>query len=128
MDFKSLLHKVHMGKELTQQTEVIGVFLGVPYPVSYNNVGYPVMPGGVVHCTSCHEDNLAWKAPTERNHPASPQARTKVWSVACKSCHDSSTAEAHIELNATATGAEACGTCHNPDDELSVERVHRGPR
>lgn len=126
MDFRSLLHKVHMGQAQAQASsyEVNGVFLGVPYPVTYEEVRFPASPGGPMQCLSCHKDNLAWKIPADRTHPAAGST-TRAWSVACGSCHDSSLATIHISTQSTASGAEACATCHGPGDALSVERVHR---
>jgi OmcA/MtrC family decaheme c-type cytochrome len=125
MDFRSLLHKVHMGREAQGSTyEVIGVFLGVPYPVTYEQVGFPAMPGGPMKCLSCHEDNSAWRSPVARTHQAAGSA-TRAWAVACGSCHDTVPVAAHMYTQTTSTGQEACAVCHGPADELSVERVHR---
>lgn len=126
MDFRSLLHKVHMGKDLSQPDnyEVIGVFLGVPYPVSYAQVGFPSMPSGPMDCRSCHADNTSWQAPADRTHPDAPNTPTKTWTVACNSCHDSPAATAHIATQSTASGFEGCALCHGPNDELSVARAH----
>jgi hypothetical protein len=125
-DFRSLLHKIHRGKEQAQGAsyEVIGVFLGVPYPVTYENVGFPGMPGGVSQCTSCHVDNTAWKIPAARTHPAAASTPTKVWGLACGSCHDSALETAHIETQTANTGIESCMVCHNTNSALSVERAH----
>ncbi|HEY5951646.1 MAG TPA: hypothetical protein VIV40_39400, partial [Kofleriaceae bacterium] len=103
--------------------QVIGVFLGVPYQVTYERVGFPAT-GGPMQCASCHKNNDAWKVPAERTHPAATSTPTKVWSVTCGSCHDSIVATAHIATQSTPNGVEACVTCHGPTDELSVERVH----
>ena len=126
MEFRTLLHKVHMGKELTQGSayEVIGVFLGVPYPVKYDQVGFPNMPGGVSQCLSCHKDNTAWQVPAERNHPAAPGTPTKTWTAACASCHDAPSEAAHIATQTAANGVETCVLCHSPNDEHSVKRSH----
>jgi hypothetical protein len=115
-----------MGKELAQgpSYEVIGVFLGVPYPVTYQNVGFPAA-GGPRQCLSCHEDNAAWRSPADRTHPAAPLTPTRTWTVACGSCHDSTLASAHMATQSTPNGAESCAVCHGPGDELSVERAHR---
>lgn len=125
-DFRSLLHKVHMGKQLPDGAayEVIGVFLGVPYPVTYDEVSFPTMPGGPMSCESCHgEGSTSWMVPADRIHPAATSTPTMTWTAACGSCHSSTTASAHIQTQSF-MGVEACGVCHNPGDELSVERVH----
>lgn len=127
-EFRTLLHKVHMGKELDQGAayEVIGVFLGVPYPVTYDQVGFPRMPGGVADCESFHiEGSTAWQEPAARNHPAAP-ASTMSWTIACGSCHDAPLEQAHIQTQ-SAMGLESCVLCHGMDDEHSVARAHFVP-
>ena len=48
--------------------------------------------------------------------------------AACLSCHDSKDAAAHAYLNTTDFGGEgtfeACATCHGPNSEWSVDKVH----
>lgn len=125
-DFRDLLHKVHRGKELADGAayQVIGVFLGVPYPVSYEQVGFPQQPGGVANCESCHVANsTAWRLPAARVHPQATSTPTKSWSVVCGSCHDSAPATAHIGTQSF-MNLEACQTCHGLDDEYAVDRVH----
>lgn len=125
-DFRTMLHKVHMGKDLANAASYVnnGIFLGVPYPVHVGEIGFPVMNGGTRACTSCHgETNEAWLAPADRDHPNPAVAPTKEWKAACGSCHDSSAATAHIESQSTSQG-ESCDVCHGPDKEHSVERAH----
>jgi len=125
-EFRSLVHKAHMGKELTRPYQVIGVFLGVPYPVSYDEVEFP-RPGGAANCESCHvAGSTAWQDPVARNHPAS-SIRTRSWSIACGSCHDSELTGAHMDSQTTSTGLETCRVCHGSDDDLSVAKVHFVP-
>lgn len=86
---------------------------------------FPALPGGVSQCAACHgADNTAWKEPPARSHP-NQTVPARVWSVACSSCHDSRAARAHVLSNQTSTGDEACATCHGPDADYSVERVHK---
>lgn len=126
MDFRSLIHKVHRGKELAAGSsyEVIGVFLGVPYPVTYDEVGFPRQPGGVANCESCHVANsTAWRLPAERTHPQAPAQPAMAWTITCGSCHDSIAATVHLQTQSF-MGREACQTCHGLDDEHAVDRVH----
>jgi len=128
MDFRTLLHKIHMGKELANGSsyEVNGIFLGTPYPTTYEEVGYPAMPGGPRNCAGCHGDgNDAWKAPANRDHPSPLAGQTREWRAACASCHDSSDAAAHIDVNTLPTGAEGCGVCHGSGRDWNVEKVHK---
>lgn len=125
MEFRSLIHKIHAGKELAKGDlfEVNGVFLGVPYRVKYDEIGFPDMPGGVKDCAKCHgATSTAWKEPAARAHPEAGPVRA--WKVACASCHDSDAANAHIELN-TYVGWESCAVCHGPGRDQAVEIAHK---
>ena len=44
--------------------------------------------------------------------------------AACVGCHDAPSVVAHAWVMTTATGLESCGTCHGPDSEYDVARVH----
>lgn len=124
VDFRTLAHRIHAGKELSQPYETNGVFLGTPYPVSYNKVGFPSFVGGVAECTKCHgPGNTAWQEPAPRAHPLAP-VPVRTWAAACGSCHDSATAQTHFFLQ-TANGAESCAVCHGKDRENSVELSHK---
>jgi OmcA/MtrC family decaheme c-type cytochrome len=127
MDFRTLLHKVHMGKELASASSYVvdGVFLGTAYPVSYGEIGFPSMPGEASNCAACHGDgNAAWHAPAPRvsNGSATP---VRDWRAACGSCHDSSPATAHIDVQTALSGVESCDVCHGEDKTWSVELAHK---
>jgi hypothetical protein len=98
-EFRHMLHKKH-----------IGVF--------------PAMPGGVQDCAKCHGENTAWTLPAERLHPQQTTF-TRSWYVACSSCHDSTSAVAHMDVNTSTNGAESCATCHGEGDPLDVRTVHK---
>ncbi len=124
MDFRQLVHRIHAGKELTKPYVVNGVFLGTPYPISYENVGFPSFLGGVSECTKCHgAANTAWQEPAPRSHPMAP-APVRTWEVACSSCHDSDAARAHFYVQ-SALGSESCTVCHGKGREYSVEVSHK---
>ncbi|HZM01084.1 MAG TPA: hypothetical protein VFD43_12625 [Planctomycetota bacterium] len=123
IDFRTMLHKIHMGEELTfASTYEVAGFGGAMH--SYEEVGFPAMPDGTKACAKCHgEDSEAWFDPGDRTHP-DQTVKTQVWRAACNSCHDSDEATAHINTQTNAGGAEACGVCHGPDAEFSVEVMH----
>lgn len=123
IDFRTMLHKIHHGKELSAGANyVVAGFGGNPF--SYEHVGYPFMPGGTINCASCHgAANTAWQQPAERNHPAQIIA-TRSWRAVCGSCHDSSAVTAHIDVNTSLSGGEACAICHGPGKDKDVSRVH----
>ncbi len=112
--FREMLHKIHMGKELSNpQTFFAG----------FDGVGFPAMPGGVAQCVKCH-GNSAWKVPGDRNHPTQQVVPAHKWGFVCGSCHDSNSAQAHIALQTVPNGAEACDVCHGPGKGEDVVKVH----
>jgi hypothetical protein len=123
MDFRSLLHKVHMGSQLTHADTytVNGVFLGTPYPVKVPEVGEV---GGAVRCEGCHgQGNTAWKQPATPSHPMQPTG-VQSWQLACSSCHDSDLATVHMTLMTAPAGLESCSVCHGPGRDSAVDVVH----
>jgi hypothetical protein len=125
MDFRSLIHKVHMGRELAKKDafSMIGVFLGKPYVVTLEHKGFTAMPGGARDCAVCHGDSAAWQSPIERRHPEQ-SVPVRIWTNACNGCHDSDSAGAHMALQ-TYQGTEACATCHGPGRDNSVAISHK---
>ena len=119
MDFRTMIHKVHAGEQLTNASsyQLVGVFLGVPYPFAAGDRAFPAMNGGVRHCAKCHGLNdgglpeQVYDVPADRSHPSQQSLPLRRWRSACGSCHDSSDTTAHMELN-TYLGQESCATCH----------------
>ena len=120
IDFKFMIHRIHRGEELNNEYTMTG-FNG--HVVNYNHVVYP---GDLRNCESCHISgtyNLPSGAvgetvdPYEHFSPIPPQ------SASCLSCHDSVDAAAHAWVNISPFG-ESCVSCHGPDAEFSVEKVH----
>jgi OmcA/MtrC family decaheme c-type cytochrome len=122
IEFRRMLHKIHMGENLTNAStyQVVG-FGGSSH--FYSEVVFPSTPGGVMKCVKCHGTD-AWERPMDRNHPDGG-VYTSAWLVACGSCHDATHAQAHISIMTAQNGAESCRVCHDRDKELAVERVHR---
>ncbi|MBI3098647.1 MAG: hypothetical protein HYY93_10455, partial [Planctomycetes bacterium] len=127
VDFRGLIHKIHMGRELTNASTYVanGVFLGTPYPLGVAEIEFPPLPGGPKHCDKCHgSGSTSWKEPASRNHPTQQTVPLRKWRGVCISCHDSTDASAHMDLN-TSGGNEACGACHGDGAENSVELKHK---
>src|SRR6185436_4809109 len=63
--FRTMLHKIHMGEDLTfASTYQVAGFGGAAS--SYEEVVFPAMPGGVKRCAKCHgDDSEAWKLPND---------------------------------------------------------------
>jgi OmcA/MtrC family decaheme c-type cytochrome len=114
LDFKWLVHRLHRGEDLTQ-----------PY-LDFNHLRFP---GDLRDCVTCHVDGtqqvlenlpagrLDTQTPNDWYTPKKPTA------AACLACHDSQSAAAHAFSN-TAPFGEACASCHGPDAEFSVDKVH----
>lgn len=119
--FKFMVHRIHKGEELERDYTIYGFRSSVH---NYNEVLYP---GDLRNCEACHlagtyslptpEGALATMTPNDWYTPMQPAA------AACLSCHDSVDAAAHAYVN-TAPFGEACGACHGPNREVSVEKVH----
>jgi OmcA/MtrC family decaheme c-type cytochrome len=131
IEFRSMLHKIHMGEELeTASTWTVVGFGSAAYPNNYGlnmygEVAFPAMPDGVKNCEKCHGvGNDAWKYPTDRNHPLQPMP-TMSWSIVCGSCHDGSAAQAHIQSQVSPAGAEACSICHGPGEFQDAALKHK---
>ncbi|HSR54561.1 MAG TPA: OmcA/MtrC family decaheme c-type cytochrome [Acidobacteriota bacterium] len=120
IDFKFMIHRIHMGEELTRDFTVIG-FGGSAH--NYNSVLYP---GDLRNCTTCHV-NEAYQVPSQGIEPTiapreffSPMPPN---TAACVGCHDSQVTAAHAFVN-IAPFAESCATCHREGAEFAVSRVH----
>lgn len=132
IEFRSMLHSIHRGADLANAGTygVVGFGSG-SYPnnfslATYDHVEFPVAPGGVQQCVSCHgESSTAWDLPAPRNHPTDQARDTLSWTIACSSCHDSSSALAHIAVQTSPSGGESCAVCHDRGKDMAVERVHR---
>jgi len=132
VNFRTMLHKIHMGEELANASSyVVNGFGSTPYPNNftphtYAEVLFPAVPGGVQQCAKCHGDgNDAWHEPMPRDHPTEQGTAVRRWDAVCGACHDSTDAQAHIAVQTDAFGNESCGVCHGTGKEWSVERVHK---
>ncbi len=153
VDLKVMIHRIHMGEELSQPYELGGF----PAPTAANPGGTPIdfgetrYPRTRADCAACHESGT-WRLPlTGDRQPTRLEVRTCVeppgddaddyctgsaWTVeevislppetaACTSCHDAPHVLAHAQVMTTAMGVESCATCHGPGSVEDVEVVHR---
>jgi hypothetical protein len=82
------------------------------------------MPGGTMDCVACHGTTTdAWVEPADRLHP-NAMVPTRTWRAACGSCHDDSSAQAHIDANTSPSGGEACSICHGVGEHEDVRTKH----
>jgi OmcA/MtrC family decaheme c-type cytochrome len=122
VNFKTMIHKIHTGEELQIPFTVYG-FGGNAF--DFTEVRFP---GDRRDCTTCHIDGteqlplqegvLATNAPRDFIDPMPPI------SGACLSCHTTMSAAAHADVNTSSRLGEACATCHGPQAEFSIDRVH----
>jgi OmcA/MtrC family decaheme c-type cytochrome len=114
LDFKRMIHRLHTGDELTQTY------------LDFNGLRFP---GDRRDCNMCHTGDsqqipdvmpagrLATATPRDWYSPQQPTA------AACLGCHDSQAAAAHAFVM-TAPFGESCATCHGPDADFSVDKMH----
>ena len=124
INFRDMLHKIHMGEDLAKADEyVVAGYNGGSH--KYDEVVFPVWPEGVRKCSKCHGTSNAWQEPSNRDHPTQQVMPTLSWTISCGSCHDSDAAAAHMELKTTLSGEESCGICHGSGAAFDVELMHK---
>jgi OmcA/MtrC family decaheme c-type cytochrome len=122
INFKTLIHKIHTGSELTTDFTVIGHGGSVN---NYNDVGYV---GDRRDCTKCH---LAGTYDLPLADGLIDQPTPRDWlkvqgpaTAACLSCHTTKAAASHAQTMTSSTLGEACDACHGPNADASVDKVH----
>ncbi|MGZ6141749.1 MAG: multiheme c-type cytochrome, partial [Myxococcales bacterium] len=125
VDFKRVLHKVHMGKNLPS------VLAGTPFTfhgVDFSDVAFPQMTSNSVNdtgnCTACHVLTTGAGSDNWMNKPGM---------VACSSCHDrtsyDATAPAGFTLHSGGpqTDDSLCASCHAHGAGVApTDLVHTG--
>jgi hypothetical protein len=112
IEFRQMLHKIHMGESLPDFAT---------YPIAGSGE-FPAMPGGPAQCVRCH-GNDSWKKPAAREHPLA-SVPVRIWGDACGSCHSSDAAAAHISVQTSLSGYESCEVCHGTGRDWAVEVMH----
>jgi len=103
--FRSMIHKIHNGSNLTKTFDVVG-YSGTS---NFNDIVFPRFDGGTKDCLACHEGSDLWQTPQ---------------TVACTSCHDADDVAAHAAIMTDETYGESCNVCHGPGTDFAVETVH----
>jgi len=123
VEFRTLVHKIHRGKELEDESyQVVGAGTAA-YPDNFVAHAYhehatlPAYPDRTLACARCHgEGNTQALLPAEREHPTSQIRPLQIWRPACATCHDGDPVTAHIDSNTAPNGGEACAICHDPGE------------
>ena len=125
VDFKVMIHKIHMGEHLPS------VGSGKPYQIignanSLHDFGTVAFPQDIRNCQNCHEGTNASAKP----------AQSDVWytqpsASACGSCHDDVNFQTGANHAAGAQPDSACTKCHTPDSgadwDASIKAAHTVP-
>jgi OmcA/MtrC family decaheme c-type cytochrome len=122
INFKTMIHKIHTGSNLTRDFTIIGHGASVN---NYNEVGYV---GDRRDCERCHvpgsydlplnDGLISQTAPRDYLNPMPPATG------ACLSCHTTKAAAAHASVMTSPTLGESCEACHGPNADASVVKVH----
>jgi OmcA/MtrC family decaheme c-type cytochrome len=87
VDFKVLIHKIHMGERLPSVVNGVAYRL-VGYQGAVSDFSHVELPQDVGHCAMCHR-TPAGPAGGSPTNAATPDAwKTKIGTTACFSCHD----------------------------------------
>ena len=150
VDLAVMVHRIHMGNALTEPY-VLG---GNPTPTRTNPAGTPIdfgevrYPGDRNACWTCHTgpsyqlplpSDLLPKKTQTLTCTEDPTADADAYcdsrivqsektippeTAACTGCHDAPYVVAHAETMTSASGIEACATCHGPGAEFDVQKIH----
>jgi OmcA/MtrC family decaheme c-type cytochrome len=123
VNFKSMIHKIHTGDNLTTDFTIMGHGNSVN---NYNDLGYV---GDRRDCAACHVNN-SFNLPLPAGVTAQQTPRdylkptTQPIAAACLSCHTDQYTAAHAALNTSPTLGESCQACHGPNSDASVANAH----
>jgi OmcA/MtrC family decaheme c-type cytochrome len=122
IDFRTMVHKIHTGENLTADYTVYG------YRGSVNNFNGVTFPGDRRDCAKCHV-NGSEQLPLSQNllsvvTPSDYMTPTPPTTAACLGCHTTKSAASHALTNTNSVLGESCDVCHGPSADFSIDRVH----
>lgn len=151
VDLPVMIHRIHMGEDLTEPYMLFGFPAPTKAnpagtPINFGEVRYP---GDRKACWACHA-GATYTLPLVKGLTAAkvgqalqctedPAADPDSYcdqrvvakemfmqpeAAACTGCHDAPYVQAHAETMTSASGVEACATCHGPGADFDVQRVH----
>ena len=116
-----MIHKIHRGENLTADLTIYG------FGHSVNNFNDVRFPGDLRNCEKCHTNGSEQLPLADNllsvNNPRGLINPTPPITAACTACHDTKATASHALANITTLG-EACVTCHGPDAQFSIDKVH----
>jgi len=125
VDFKVMIHKIHMGEHLPSVAagkpyQIIGFS---PTPVDFSTVAFPQ---DIRNCQNCHEGTDAANKPKQ-----SDVYFTQPSAAACGSCHDDVDFTTGANHAGGAQPDSACTKCHTADSgadwDASIKAAHTVP-
>jgi len=121
IDFRTMVHKIHTGENMTTDYTVYG------FGGSVSNFNGVTFPGDRRDCGTCHV-NGSEELPLASNllsvvTPRDYLTTTPPETAACLGCHTTKSTASHALSNINALG-ESCDVCHGPDGQFSIDRVH----
>ncbi len=126
VDFKVMVHKIHMGSSLPS-VQAGGKYQIIGFQQGVNDFSSVVFPADARNCQMCHD-------------PKSGAAQADAWLLhpsraACGACHDNvnfATGENHSGDSLPEVSDNQCANCHTPQGELefdaSIKGAHTLPR
>jgi len=121
VDFRTMIHKIHTGANLNSEYTIFG------FGGSTNDFTKIQFPGDTRDCEKCHV-NGSYQLPLNSNllpvqTPRGFTPTTQPTAAACLACHTDQSAASHALANTTALG-ESCATCHGPNADYALDKVH----
>lgn len=125
INFKDMIHRIHMGEDLESDYTVYG----------FGNVAHDftevLFPGLKQDCSICHVDGAVDLPLAEEVLPTTIRSGDQIVEqvfaerAACTSCHDGVLPNVHAMLQTDMVGGvESCAVCHGPDAGAAVRVVH----
>jgi OmcA/MtrC family decaheme c-type cytochrome len=125
VDFKVMIHKIHMGDELPS------VVAGTPYKIGNSDFSDVAFPQDIRNCTKCHDGAVTAQGDNWKTQPSK---------AACSACHDDAYFGAapdplkpyqtvsHATLSGIADPADStCTLCHGAGKPEDVAVKHELP-
>ena len=150
VEFRVMIHQLHSARRLAGYQQRNNIPFANKLEINGADFSFILLPQDLRNCTKCHGDsgdtckvdtdcgigqacgsagtckNVSWATTFSPNplSAAPPQQFGKV----CNSCHDTSSAWAHVQLNTFFGPAgqvvESCAVCHGPQGAYAVSKVH----